>query len=261
MSLDSVRKTVQCLPSPPSSASPAESIACDPLEPALTPCESNEEQLTSIGSASQHLLNGLHVLNTEADALRNLAHIYATEATAQCGLELSVSALADCHRRGGKVVVTGVGKSGLIGKKLVATLQSLAIPTVNLHPTEALHGDMGMITPNDLLIVITYSGKTPELLLLLPHLDERLPVIILTSHLRREDCLFISHRPNAILLPTPVVEPEKISFGVAAPTTSTTVALAVGDALAIAAAREIHGDVERIFAKNHPGGAIGAALK
>jgi len=253
MLLDKAPREYGPLPSPPSSASPDGSVY-DPLEtPEPTP--------TKPAPGSRHLMTGLHVMSTEAAALANLARVYETELIAQEGFELSVNAIADCQRRGGKVVVTGVGKSGLIGRKLVATLQSLAIPAVNLHPTEALHGDMGMITHNDLMVVITFSGATAELLTLLPYLDESLPMILLTRHMQPEGCEFLQHRPTAVLLPAPVVETEKVSFGFAAPSTSTTVALAVGDAVAIAAAKELHIDVEAMFARNHPGGAIGAAFR
>ncbi|WZH43533.1 Arabinose 5-phosphate isomerase [Fusarium acuminatum] len=157
--------------------------------------------------------------------------------------------------------VIGVGKSGHIGQKLVATFKSLAIHAVFLHPTEALHGDLGIIGSNDTLMFITFSGKTQELLIMLPHLDESLPTILLTSHTSSDTCEFIKHRPNTILLPAPIPEPEKISFGVSAPTTSTTVALAIGDAIAITAAKEINANIASVFAKNHPGGAIGAAAR
>ena len=122
---------------------------------------------------------------------------------------------------------------------------------------------MGVITANDTLLFITYSGRTPELLTLVSYLDQSLPTILLTSHKRPDTCLFLEeqHRPNAILLPAPVKKEhtEVTAFGVAAPMTSTTVALAVGDALAMAASREIHGQdgAKGVFAKNHPGGAIG----
>lgn len=261
---------IDTLPSPPSSSvsvSPAESVSCESLEtPASFTDESDaSESISAAGAPSTRnpMLHGLHVLNTEAAALSYLAQVYATDEAAQDGFEKSVQAIATGHTRGGKVVVIGVGKSGHIGKKLSHTLQSLGIPALFLHPTEALHGDMGVIGANDTLLFITYSGRTPELLTLVSYLDTALPTILLTSHTRSETCLFLEeqHRPDAILLPAPVKKEhtEVTAFGVAAPMTSTTVALAVGDALAMAAAREIHGqdEVKSVFAKNHPGGAIG----
>jgi D-arabinose 5-phosphate isomerase GutQ len=201
------------------------------------------------------------VLNTEAIALRNLSRLYETDAVARDGFNQTVQAIIRQQSTNGKLVVIGVGKSGHIGQKLVATFKSLAIHAVFLHPTEALHGDLGIVGSNDTLMFITYSGKTQELLLMLPHLDESLPTILLTSHTSSGTCEFIKHRPNTILLPAPIPEPEKTSFGVSAPTTSTTVALAIGDAIAIAAAKEINASIASVFAKNHPGGAIGAAAR
>jgi D-arabinose 5-phosphate isomerase GutQ len=209
----------------------------------------------------QRLRDGIHVLNTEAIALRNLSRLYETDPVARDGFNQTVQAITRQQLTNGKVVIIGVGKSGHIGQKLVATFKSLAIHAVFLHPTEALHGDLGIVGSNDTLMFITYSGKTQELLLMLPHLDESLPTILLTSHTSPDTCEFFKHRPNTILLPAPIPEPEKTSFGVSAPTTSTTVALAIGDAIAITAAKEINANIASVFAKNHPGGAIGAAAR
>jgi D-arabinose 5-phosphate isomerase GutQ len=210
----------------------------------------------------ERLSRAVHVLATETSALQNLTELYSSDRYARDGFTRAVDAVARSQGgSGGKVVVIGVGKSGHIAKKLVATFNSLAIQSVFLHPTEALHGDLGQISRQDTLLLITFSGKTPELLTLLPHLDKSLPLILLTSHTRPETCELIRHRPDTILLPAPVHEAETTSFGVAAPTTSTTVALTVGDALALVASRELHSCVASVFARNHPGGAIGAALR
>ncbi|KAM3501291.1 hypothetical protein MY10362_005674 [Beauveria mimosiformis] len=211
------------------------------------------------GKKEVRLRDGLHVLNTEALALANLTQLYETDAFAQNGFHKAVEAITRQGTTNSKLVIVGVGKSGLIGKKLVATFQSLAVRAVFLHPTEALHGDLGIVGPDDTLLFITYSGSTQELLAVLPHLDESLPTILMTSHTRPDACEFIKRRPGTILVPAPVHEPERVSFGVSAPTTSTTAALALGDALAMTAAHELHPDVAAAFAKNHPGGAIGVA--
>lgn len=265
--------------SPPSPITPAEDdFCCDgvPIEalslssPAIDVCDKKL-------AIEERLSNAVHVLNTETTALQNLTALYSTDRLAREGFSRAVEAITrhhthNTHPRGsrnkhhhsaspGKIVVIGVGKSGHIAKKLVATFNSLAIQAVFLHPTEALHGDLGQIGPNDTFLLITFSGKTPELLTLLPHLDRALPLILLTSHTRPETCELIRHRPETILLPAPIHEPETKSFGVSAPTTSTTVALTVGDALAIVASQELHPSVASVFAKNHPGGAIGAALR
>lgn len=168
----------------------------------------------------------------------------------------------------GKLVMIGVGKSGHIAKKLVATFNSLSVPATFLHPTEALHGDLGLVNRSvDTLMLITYSGNTPELTALIPHLDPDLPLVLLTGAKNQgKSCAVVRMRPDAIVVPAPIHESETASFGVAAPTTSTTAALAVGDALALVCAQESHASVGKgkkvvagVFARNHPGGAIGAA--
>ncbi|KAK3377695.1 hypothetical protein B0H63DRAFT_222488 [Podospora didyma] len=251
--------------SPPSPITPAEDDYCTPIEPlslsqpAIAACD---EKL----ALEERLVSAVHVLHTETTALQRITQLYSSDRVARDGFNRAVEAIT--RRQGdqgknGKVVVVGVGKSGHIAKKLVATFNSLAIQAVFLHPTEALHGDLGQIGRNDTLLLITFSGKTQELLLLLPHLDKTLPLILLTSHTRPETCELIRLRPDTILLPAPIHEAETVSFGVSAPTTSTTVALTVGDALAIVASQELHSTtgVASVFARNHPGGAIGAALR
>jgi len=211
--------------------------------------------------ADERLREAVHVLNTEAAALMSLTRLYETDPIARDGFSRAVEAITRHKGDKGKLVIIGVGKSGHIGKKLVATFNSLAIHSVFLHPTEALHGDLGTIGRQDTLMFITFSGKTSEVLTLIPHLDRALPIILLTSHIRPDTCEFTRLRPDTILLPAPIHEPEMVSFGVSAPTTSTTVALAVGDAVAITASKELHCSVSTVFARNHPGGAIGASLR
>ncbi|KAG6001866.1 hypothetical protein E4U21_003763 [Claviceps maximensis] len=219
----------------------------------------HHETVKEAVETESRLRQGMHVLNTEALALANLSKLYETDSIARAGFDQAVQTIARRCQSNGKVVIIGVGKSGHIGKKLVATMQSLGIRAVFLHPTEALHGDLGIIDPRDTLLFVTFSGKTQEIMLLLPHLDEALPTILLTSHIRRDTCELIRQRPGTILLPAPIPESETISFGVSAPTSSTTVALALGDALAITTASEMHQNIAATFAKNHPGGAIGEA--
>ncbi|KAL6866016.1 hypothetical protein ACO1O0_002116 [Amphichorda felina] len=210
----------------------------------------------------RRVADGLNVLMTEANALKRLALFYDEDPAAQAQFSKAVETIAWSQAAGSKLVVTGVGKSGHIGRKLVSTFQSLGVPAVFLHPTEALHGDLGLVGRGDTLMFVSFSGKTPELLLLLPHLPASMRVVVLTSHTRRDACELLGARPGGVLLPAPIPEPETCSFGVAAPTTSTTVALALGDALAIATAKELHrDDVPSVFARHHPGGSIGASLK
>ena len=114
---------------------------------------------------------------------------------------------------------------------------------------------------NDIILMITYSGNTPELLALLPHIPAHIPRIVLTSHTSYNTTKLTSSRSNTILLPAPIPQREEATFGVPAPTSSTTVAMALSDALAMAVSRVVHGDTpggpREVFRKNHPGGAIG----
>ncbi|KAI0383219.1 SIS domain-containing protein [Hypomontagnella monticulosa] len=248
-------------PSPPSPSTPREAGPSSAIEElCLDDTESFEDPVESSSLAKERISGAIHVLNTEATALRVLTHLYRTDATATQGFSAAVGAITRYKGEKGKIVIIGVGKSGHIGKKLVATFNSLGVHATFLHPTEALHGDLGKIGKHDTVLFITFSGKTPELLALLPHLDAALPVIALTSHTRPEDCELIRRRQGTILLPAPIHESEVVSFGVSAPTTSTTVALALGDALAVVASQELHSTVISVFAKNHPGGAIGQAF-
>ncbi|KAG5957735.1 hypothetical protein E4U58_005696 [Claviceps cyperi] len=237
--------------------SPSRHVVGDLRSAPTPPCQN--ETKSEPDATENRLRQGMHVLNTEATALANLSKLYELDPIARNGFDQAVQTIVRRGLSGGKLVIIGVGKSGHIGKKLVATMQSLDVRAVFLHPTEALHGDLGIIDPGDTLLFISYSGKTQELMLLLPHLNAALPTILLTSHTRREACELIRQRPHTILLPAPIPESEIISLGVSAPTSSTTVALALGDALAITAAKEMHLDIAATFAKNHPGGAIGEA--
>ncbi|KAJ9300158.1 hypothetical protein DTO271G3_2275 [Paecilomyces variotii] len=231
----------------------------------MTPPEPEDPQLRTNDDAAA-VVTAIHVIATEKAALANLECIYQTDRLAQENMARAVNQIVRTIKQGGKLVVCGVGKSGKIGRKLEATMNSMGIYSTFLHPTEALHGDLGMIRPNDTLLLISFSGKTPELLLLLPHIPSTVPVIAMTSHMDPSICPLLSfQRPEmGILLPAPIHEDEESSFGVCAPTSSTTVALALGDALAIATARKLHplpgkGPAE-VFKSFHPGGAIGAAL-
>jgi len=115
---------------------------------------------------------------------------------------------------------------------------------------------------NDTFLLLTFSGRTPELLSLMPHLSLSLPLIVLTSHTHPSTCPLFSARPAhlSILLPAPIPTSEVQSFGLPAPTTSTTTALALTDALALACARRLHPSPATVFLTNHPGGAIGASI-
>jgi len=154
----------------------------------------------------------------------------------------------------GRVIVTGIGKSGLVGRKIAATLASTGTPSIFLHPVEAMHGDLGMVVAGDVIIAISNSGETQELNALLPAFKERkIPLIAFTgnpkSTLAREGSCVIDTG----------VEREACSLGLA-PTASTTAALAAGDALAVVLLRLRHFS-EKDFRRNHPLGTLGERLK
>lgn len=249
-------------PSPPSPATlvtPCEREVLPPLDDLLsiTPPEIQEKS----SGFGQRLSNAVHVLGTEATALSCLTRLYETDPVAREGFNAAVEAITRFEGDRGKLIICGVGKSGHIAKKLVATMNSLKIHATYLHPTEALHGDLGKVGKLDTILLITFSGKTPELLSLVPHFDPSLPLIVLTSHTHPSTCEIVKQRPDTILLPAPIHKSETDSFGVSAPTTSTTIALALGDALAVVISAELHSSVAAVFSKNHPGGAIGAAFQ
>jgi D-arabinose 5-phosphate isomerase GutQ len=115
---------------------------------------------------------------------------------------------------------------------------------------------------NDAIMFISYSGKTAELMALLDHIPSHTPILAISSHTKSSDCPLLDERTNAILLPAPIHELEETSFGVCAPTTSTTVTIAVGDMLALTVAESLHEEETRtVFKRNHPGGAIGAKAR
>ncbi len=156
-------------------------------------------------------------------------------------------------KNGGKVVVTGVGKNFHIGQKMVATFNSTGTPSALLHPIEAMHGDFGLVGDKDVILALSYSGGSDELIALLPALKRRgLKIIGMTG-----DASSPLGQQSDLILPI-TVDKEACPFGMA-PTTSTTVTLALGDALAIVLL-EARGFKKEDYAKLHPGGAIGRTL-
>ena len=158
-----------------------------------------------------------------------------------------------CLECQGRVVVTGIGKSGHVARKIAATLASTGSPAFFLHPAEASHGDLGMITRADLVLALSNSGETPEVLLLLPHLT-RLAVPLIAMVGKSDSTL---GRSATVVLDVSV--PEEACPLNLAPTASTTAALAMGDALAVAVL-EARGFTELDFARSHPGGTLGRQL-
>ena len=158
-----------------------------------------------------------------------------------------------CLQCRGRVVVTGMGKSGHVAGKIAATLASTGTPAFFLHPAEAGHGDLGMITRSDVLLALSNSGETPELVLLLPHL-KRLAVPLIVMSGRSDSTL-----ARAARVALDVGVPEEACPLNLAPTASTTATLAMGDALAVAVL-EARGFTRADFARSHPGGALGRRL-
>lgn len=226
--------------------------------PPLSPETTIEVQQHETCAASDLLARAAHILRVEAQALSHVTTLYETHAAAREGLVEAVAAILGAHRNGFKTIVCGVGKSAYIGQKLVATMKSLSIGASFMHAAEAAHGDLGDIRSQDLVLFVTYSGKTPELLNILPHIPVGVQLMAITSHLESSTCALLADRENGILLPAPIPQSEEDSFGVCAPTTSTTVALAVSDMLALTIADELHRDKKNaVFKSNHPGDAIG----
>ncbi len=153
----------------------------------------------------------------------------------------------------GRVVVSGMGKSGHIGRKIAATLASTGTPALFLHPGEAAHGDLGMVTSQDVLIAISYSGESSELAIVIPAVKRmNVPVIAITG--KPESSLALAADVHLDV----AVEKEACPLNLA-PTASTTATLALGDALAVALL-ELRGFKSDDFARSHPGGALGRRL-
>jgi arabinose-5-phosphate isomerase len=184
------------------------------------------------------------VLRIEAQALSELC------GRLDASFDRAVELLLACK---GRVVVTGMGKSGLIGRKVSATLSSTGTPSFFLHPAEALHGDLGMLARGDALLAISYGGETPEILNLLETLKRlEMPIVSLTGN--RKSTLADA---SEVVLDVSVKE-EACSLNLA-PTASTTAAMALGDALAIALLERRGFQVDD-FAALHPAGRLGKKL-
>ncbi|HTF94692.1 MAG TPA: KpsF/GutQ family sugar-phosphate isomerase [Cellvibrio sp.] len=191
-----------------------------------------------------YVSSALRTIRLEAEAVTALMSRINGEFSKACDLMMS------CH---GRIIVTGMGKSGHVGKKIAATFASTGTPSFFVHPGEASHGDLGMITKNDLVLAISYSGTSNEIVALLPLLKRAgIKIISLTSN------------PNST-----IAEVAEVNLDISviheacpldlAPTSSTTATLVMGDALAIALL-EARGFTAEDFAFSHPGGALGRKL-
>jgi arabinose-5-phosphate isomerase len=190
----------------------------------------------------------VQVLKTEADALLKAAdRLTDDKAQALVGIfELLAGT-------GGSLIISGVGKSGHIANKIAATFSSLGLPSFFLHPTEAMHGDLGRVTNKDVLVLISKSGTTEELLALLPYLSlpkERIIAIVGKANSSLAE-------KSGIVLDASVDKEACIND--LAPTTSTTLALAIGDAMAVLY-ENVLGVSREKFAVNHPAGLLGKSL-
>lgn len=185
------------------------------------------------------------VLATEAEGLRALA----------AGLGPEFSLAVDClARASGRIVVSGMGKSGHVARKIASTLASTGAPAMFVHPAEASHGDLGMIVKGDAVLALSNSGETTELADLVAHARRfGLPLVAITAH---EGSTLAQAADVALLLPRAV---EACPMGLA-PTTSTTMQMALGDALAVALLKR-RGFTEADFRGFHPGGKLGARLR
>lgn len=187
---------------------------------------------------------GRRVLRTEAEAVAALEHRLGDDFVRACQLLLA------CR---GRAVVTGMGKSGHIGNKIAATFASTGTPAFFLHPAEAIHGDIGMITAGDVVLAISNSGETDELLTILPVIKRLdVPLIALTGR----DGSTLAGYASVTLDVSVAAEACPLNL---APTASTTATLAMGDALAVAVL-EARGFTEEDFARSHPGGSLGRRL-
>src|SRR5712675_568227 len=199
---------------------------------------------------------GENVVRIEAEALRALADRIAGPMAE--AFQRAVELMFSCA---GRVVVTGMGKSGLIARKIAATLSSTGTPSLYLHPAEAVHGDLGMLVRGDVVLALSSSGETEEILQLLVTI-RRIGSKLITI---TGDKLFPpnSHKPSTLAQAADIaldcsIDQEACSLGLA-PTASTTAMLALGDALAVALS-EKSGFKEEDFANLHPGGKLGKRL-
>jgi arabinose-5-phosphate isomerase len=193
-----------------------------------------------------------------ARALKLAARTLDIEAAALAGVKArlgppfaqAVQAMLACR---GRVVVMGMGKSGHVGRKIAATLASTGTPAMFVHPAEASHGDLGMVTPHDVVLAISNSGESDELNVIVPLLHRQ--GVTLVAMTGRDDSTLARH---ASIVLSSAVEQEACPLNLA-PTASTTAQIALGDALAVALL-DARGFKEDDFARSHPGGALGRRL-
>jgi arabinose-5-phosphate isomerase len=211
----------------------------------------NDQHRTGEHDGERAFVEG--VLRDEADAVAGLIPVLGES------FHRAVSLLETCADSGGTVLVTGLGKSGLVGAKIAATMSSLGIPAHAVHPAEAAHGDLGRFRPVDTVVCLSHSGETDEVVSLAAILaQDGLPIISITGSPPPGNQPNSLERLATAALHVPVTKEAGHPF--VAPTSSTTAAMAIGDALALATARR-RNFTDQDFAKRHPGGALGGLLR
>lgn len=197
--------------------------------------------------SQRHLARARRVFDIELAALRSV------RARLDASFDAAVELVVETLRGRGKLIVVGVGKSGQIGRKIAATLTSTGSTSVVLNSVDALHGDLGIVSDGDLVLALSYSGESDELLTLLPALKRfSVKIISITGSPKST----LARRSDVVL--DVRVPKEACPFNLA-PTSSTTATLVMGDALAMAVL-EARGFREQDFARHHPAGAIGRSL-
>ena len=203
-------------------------------------------------TTSNVVRNSANVLMDEARVLNDCAQRLLSNETTRQGYQKAIELMLSSLECGGKIVVTGVGKSGKISEKIVATMLSTGTSAVFLHPVEAMHGDLGAVNSNDVILALSYSGNTEELMRIVPSLHHRgVPIIGLGGNSKSQLAKASAAWIDAFV--------HREASEIPAPTSSTTLALALGDAIALTLAKQrkftTHG-----FALNHPGGSLGRRL-
>ncbi len=208
----------------------------------------HKRKAAGVGAAG-HAASAIRTLALEKDGLAALGDLLAGPAAAAFG-----RAVETLQAARGRVIVTGIGKSGLVGQKIAATLASTGTPAFFVHPTEAAHGDLGMIAPDDAIVALSWNGESVELVAILTYSRRfKVPLIAITS---KPESTLAKHADVVLVLPR---AKEACPHGLA-PTTSTTMQLALGDCLAVALL-EAKGFTAQDYKQYHPGGSLGASLK
>lgn len=206
-----------------------------------------------MGNSKQLLSNFIDVLKTEKKAIEDSIQNFET-GQGNSEIQEALQELLSCTSRGGKIFIVGVGKSGKVGSKIAATMSSTGTPAIFVHPTEALHGDLGVVTPQDCILAISQTGNSEEILKLVPFFErKRVPLISICGNKNSKLA-----EKSKVMINSSVSE-EACPYNLA-PTSSTTLVLAIGDAIAIALMKA-KGFTAEDFAKNHPAGSLGRRLQ